>query len=71
MGAQTAAPGTRRESTGLGDSEASVRHWMKVLGTALKNKHPPAVDIEAHEGKPAARVEFTIEEYNTEASHDA
>jgi hypothetical protein len=71
VGVQAAAPGTRRESNGLGDGEASVKHWMKVLGAALKNKNPPPVEIAAHEGKPAARIEFSIAEYDEPASASA
>ena len=71
VGVQATAPGTRRESNGLGDGEAAVKHCMKVLGAALKNKNPPPVEIEAHEGKPAARIEFTIAEYDVPAAADA
>jgi hypothetical protein len=71
VGVQAAVSGTRRESNGLGDGETSVKHWMKVLGAALKNKNPPPVEIAAHEGKPAARIEFTVREYDAPASTDA
>ena len=60
--------GSGRPSGGLGDGEASVKKWMKVLDTALNKKNPPAVVFQAADGAPAARLELTIAEYDDDAA---
>jgi len=45
-----------------------------VLNAALKNKNPPAVDVDAVDDEPGGRIELTIEDYEGEVErteHDA
>ena len=67
---EAAPAGTRRQSGGLGDGEASVKNRVKELDTVLKKKNPPPVVIVAAEGAPAARIELTIAEYDEEAPEE-
>ena len=66
--------GNRRQSGGLGDSESGVHKWKLVLNAALKNKNPPAIDVDAVDDEPGGRIELTIADYEGEVErteHDA
>lgn len=65
VGVQAVAARIRPSTGGLGDTEASVKKWMMVLGAALVHKNPPAVNIPAQGGQPSARIELHVAEYDT------
>lgn len=56
VGVQAVVARSRPSTGGLGDTEASVKKWMMVLGAALVHKNPPAVNFPAQGGQPSARI---------------